>query len=114
MAGVSFRPSTFDSSTALQGWRASGELIKRHVAAGWGSGFEQGFDAAHGFGREQNIAANVADLCGNVVDHHYLTPVFDGVDDRLGLIHAGASRNGAFHGWLLLSRGVNHFGNRGS
>jgi hypothetical protein len=28
----------------------SGELIERHVTAGWGSGFEQGFDAAHGFG----------------------------------------------------------------
>jgi len=26
---------------------------------------------------------------------------------------AGASCNGAFHGWLLLSRGVNHFGGRG-
>jgi len=73
VAGVSFRPSTFDSSTALQG-SGSGEVIERHVAAGWGSGFEQGFDAAHGFGCEQDVAANIADLCGNVVDHHHLTP----------------------------------------
>jgi hypothetical protein len=59
----------------------SGELIERHVAAGWRSGFEQGFDAAHGFGWEQEVAATVANLCGNVVDHHHLTPVFDGVED---------------------------------
>jgi hypothetical protein len=33
-----------------------------------------------------------------VVDHHHLTLVFDGVDDRPGLIGSGSSRNGAFHG----------------
>ena len=73
----------------------SGELVETHVAAGWGSGFEQGFDAAHGFGCEQDVTAKVADLCGNVVDHHHLAPVFDGVDDRPGLIGSGTSRNGA-------------------
>jgi hypothetical protein len=88
--------------------------MERDTSAGWGSGFEQGFDAAHGLRREQDIAANVAEFCGNMVDHDYLTPLFDGVDDGPGLIDAGASRNGAFHGWLLLSRGVNHFGGRGS
>jgi len=94
VARVSFRPSTF----GVRVGGGSGELAAMHVAAGWGSGFEQGFDAAHGFGREQDIAANVADLCGNVVDHHHLTLVFDGVDDRPGLIGSGSSRNGAFHG----------------
>ena len=28
------------------------------------------------------LIVEIADLCGNVVDHHHLTPVFDGVDDR--------------------------------
>ena len=32
------------------------------------------FSAAHGFGCEQGVAANVADLCGNVIDQHDLTP----------------------------------------
>ncbi len=112
MAGVSFRPSTFDLRPLFRIGGDSGELVERHVAAGWRSGFEQTFDAAHGFRREQNVATNIADLCGNVVDHDHLTPVFDGVDDCPGFIDAGASGNGAFHGWLFLSRGVNHFGGR--
>src|SRR5208337_2394929 len=62
--------------------KSSCELIERQVAAGWGRGFEQGFDAAHGFGGEQDIAANEAHLGGNVVDYHHLNLVFDGVDDR--------------------------------
>jgi hypothetical protein len=53
------------------------------------------FNVAHGFGCEQDTAANVADLCGNVVDHHHLTLVFDGVHDCPGLIGSGASRNRA-------------------
>jgi hypothetical protein len=81
---------------------------------GWvGSGFEQIFDAAHGFGFEQDIVANVADLGGNVAEHHHLTPVFDSIHDGPGLIGSGASRNSAFHGWLLLFRGAKHFGDRG-
>ena len=87
-AGGSFRLSTIKSSTACQG---SGEFVEGHVAAGWGSCFKQGFDAAHGFGCEEHVAANVADLGGNMVDHHHLAPVFDGVDDRPRLIDAGAS-----------------------
>jgi hypothetical protein len=92
----------------------SGELVEGDVAAGWGSGFEQGFDAANGFGRQQDVAANVADLGGNVVDHNHLTLVFDRMDDCPNFIGAGASLNGTFHGWLFLSRGVIHLGGRGS
>jgi len=71
-------------------------------------------DATHGFGCEQDIAASAADLGGNVVDHHHLTPVFDRMDDCPSFIGTGASLNGTFHGWLFLSRGVTHFGGRGS
>jgi hypothetical protein len=44
------------------GRASSGEVEKCDVAAGWGSDFEQGFDAAHAFACRQDIAANVADL----------------------------------------------------
>ena len=104
MLAFDLQLSTLRPLFRVRGGGGSCELIERHVAAGWGSGFKQGIDAAHGFGYEQAIAANVADLCGNVVDHDYLTPLFDGVDDRPGLIDAGASRSGRSP--QLMSRGA--------
>lgn len=103
--------------SAIQGvgqGRQSGELVQRDGAKGWGSGSEKGFNPAYGFGRQQNVPANVAYLGGNVIDHDDLAAVFHGMDDRSRFIRAWASCNRAFQGWLLLSRGVRHFGGRGS
>jgi hypothetical protein len=45
VTGFTFRPSTFDSSTALQG-SDSGELIERHLAAGIAPPCRNGLNAA--------------------------------------------------------------------
>lgn len=94
--------------------KRSGELVQWNGAKGCGSGGEKGFNPAYGFGRQQNVPANVAHLGGNVIDHDDLAPVFHGMDDRSRFVRAWASCNRAFQAWLLLSRGVRHFGGRGS
>ena len=76
----------------------SGELVVRDAAEGWRSGGEQGFNPGHGFGSTQNVATNVADLGGNVIDHDQLAPPPDGVDDCPCFIRAGASHNRTFQG----------------
>jgi hypothetical protein len=63
---------------------------------------------------ELDVAANVADLGGNVVDHQYHTLMFDGVGDGRELIDAGASCGGASRGCVLLCRRVGRFCGRGS
>ena len=65
-------------------------------------------------GRKQDVTANIADLGRNVVDDDHLTLLLDCMDDRPRFVFARASLNRALHGWLLLSRGVIHFGDLGS
>ncbi len=83
---------------------ASSEFVDGRGLLSLRSGAEQGFNPAHGFGREQNVPAKVANLGRNVIDDDHLTSVSDRVDDRARFVRARASLNRALHGWLLLSR----------
>jgi hypothetical protein len=72
------------------------------------------FNATDGGGREEDIAADAADLGRSVVDYDHLTMVFDGVNDPPGFVFPRASLNGALPGALLRFRGVTHLGALGS
>jgi hypothetical protein len=80
---------------------------------GLGQTGEKSLDAPDCLRLKQNVAANAADFGGHVVDDDNAAVVADGVEDGLGFVFAGASRNGAFHGWLLLCVGETHFGGLG-
>jgi len=75
---------------------------------------KQSFNAADGFGREQDIATNAAHLRRNVIDDDDLAPPLDGVNDRAPFVLARASLNRAVHGRLLLFWAVTHLGGLGS
>jgi hypothetical protein len=90
------RNKTWNWGSRIQGTgngKRSGELVERDGAKGRGSGGEKGLNPAYGFGRQQNVPANVAYVGGNVIDHDDLAPVFHGMDDRSRFIRAWASCN---------------------
>lgn len=71
----------------------SGKLVKGNGAPRWGYRGEKGLKAAHGFWRQEDVAASVADLGGDVINHDNLITVLDGMNDSASFIHPGASYN---------------------
>jgi hypothetical protein len=63
---------------------------------------KQGFDAVNRPWGQQNVAADGADLGGNVVDDDHLSVVLDSMHHQPRFIFAGTALNGALHAGFLL------------
>jgi len=72
------------------------------------------FDAVNGFRSEQNISANGTNFRRHVIDYDNLPSATDRVNNLPFLIHAGASLDATFHGFISLLNGVTHLGGLGS
>jgi hypothetical protein len=92
----------------------SSKFVQRNRLGGSGHRRQKFFNVPDRLGRQQDVAANRADLRRNVVEHHHVAAALYSMNDRPFLIMPRTTLDCAFHLFVPRILGVVHFGGFGS